>query len=220
MNMKVFISIYVVILLSLSGVSGYYFYLYRIRVNMEIVLLREHNRLLELKVVTLQQQPPKVNTFDCFTTGDMVIVCIGVLIVGLCIVAALQAYSVQIQYDQKVTKIIEDFSFVSPDKAINVKLDHFATGVTKSVDLESDKLNEILCSYADNCCRVQEYHIIDKINIEGLTLCTQRVILNNSSYSNLDIYLDLIKNLNALEATPSNYRIVLDIIGILSEKGI
>jgi len=76
-------SFFIVIFLSLFGAFGYFFYLYQTRVNMEILLLREHNRLLKLKIVALEQQSISNNNIsDWFSNGDAIIMGIGILIVG------------------------------------------------------------------------------------------------------------------------------------------
>jgi len=66
----------------------------------------------------------------------------------------------------------------------------------------------------------QRDDILTKIDIESLTVSTQRVILNAGSGTNLEMYLEIIKGLKALEATPANYQIALDTIVLIAEKGI
>ena len=211
-----------IFLVSVFGAFGYYVHIYMTKINLEILMLKEHNRDLELKVAALEQQSQEnLRMLDTFSANNIhltVVILVGAVVIGSLVLLILCQNDCvpQTDYDN-ITRVVDANSH-RLIKSFDSKLEAHSSQLIQSINTKFKEQSSSLYNSVTSKMYESTDKILNTLDAESANILFQDILLKESTNIKLELCLEIIKELKALEATPANCQIAIDIVASIAEK--
>jgi len=209
------------LLSSFGSIFGYSFYLFKTQSDLEILMLKEQTRILELKILALEKQSEEAlklaQSVDANSIHVGMIIAVGTVVVGMLLLVILFHQTVPVTDYAEITRLVNANSH-RLTKSFDSKLHDHSEQLIKSIKIHFKEQTSVM--YKSVSSRMQDNTdvILNSLDIESANILFQDILLKEATNVKLELCLEIIKELKTLEATPANCQVAVDIVTAIAEK--